>query len=68
MEGVFDDIQRFIEAHRPCGEVTGRAHPPTSKGYRVWVVCSCGDILDRFVTPEAARHDLIYSNLLALPN
>ena len=25
--GVFDDIQKFIEAHRPCGEVTGRAQP-----------------------------------------
>jgi hypothetical protein len=66
--GVFDDIQKFIEAHRPCGEVTGRAQPPTSDGYRVWVVCICGDILDRWVTPEAARYDLIHSNLLALPN
>ena len=66
--GVFDDIQKFIAAHRPCGEVTGRAHPPTSNGYRIWVVCTCGDILDRWVTPEAARYDLIHSNLLALPN
>jgi hypothetical protein len=32
------------------------------------MACSCGDVLDRFVTPEAARHDLIYSSLLVLPN
>jgi hypothetical protein len=66
--GIFEDIQKFIDEHRPCGEVTGRANPPTVKGYRVWMECSCGDVLDRFVTPEAARHDLIFSSLLVLPN
>jgi len=66
--GIFEDIQKFIDDHRPCGEVSGRAHPPTANGYRVWMACSCGDVLDRFVTPEAARHDLIYSSLLVLPN
>ena len=27
--GIFEEIQKFIEDHRPCGEVTGRAQPPT---------------------------------------
>jgi hypothetical protein len=66
--GIFEEIQRFIEEHKPCGEVTGRTQPPTVKGYRVWMVCTCGDSLDRFVTPEAARHDLIFSSLLVFPN
>ena len=66
--GIFEEIQKFAEEHRPCGEVTCRAHPPTVKGYRVWMLCTCGDRLDRWVTPEAARHDLIYSSLLVLPN
>ena len=66
--GIYEDIQKFIEDHRPCGEVTGRTQPPTVKGYRVCMTCTCGDVLDRWVTPEAARHDLIYSSLLVFPN
>ena len=66
--GIFEEIQKFVEDHRPCGEVTGRAQPPTVDGYRVRMVCTCGDMYDRWVTPEAARRDLIFSSLLVLPN
>jgi hypothetical protein len=67
-KGVFADVQRFIEAHAVCGHVTRIAHPPTASGYRIKVACVCGEVFDRWVTPEAARHDLIHSSLLACSN
>jgi len=66
--GVFEDVQRFIEAHARCGEVTRMAQPPTARGYRIVVTCACGEVFERWVTPEAARHDLIHSSLLANSN
>ena len=66
--GVFEDVQRFIEAHARCGQVTRVAYPPTANGYRIMVKCPCGAVFDRWVTPEAARHDLIHSSLLASTN
>jgi hypothetical protein len=66
--GIFEETQTFIEDHRPCGKIVGGVQPPTAEGYRVRMVCACGDNLDRWVTPEAARHDLIFSGLLVHPN
>ncbi len=66
--GIFADIQKFIEEHHDCGDLARHALPPTLDGYRVMLACSCGETFDRWVTPEAARHDLIYSNLLVVPN
>ncbi len=66
--GVYEDVRRFIEAHEGCGRVTRTAHPPTPKGYRIVVTCACGEVFDRWVTPAAARHDLVYSGLLASSN
>jgi hypothetical protein len=65
---VYNEIQRFIELHRVCGEVTGNVQAPTAEGYAVCVTCACGDELSRWVTPEAARYDLIYSTLLCSVN
>jgi hypothetical protein len=66
--GVFDEIQHFIAAHKPCGRVSGTVEAPEDDGYAVKVRCSCGDTLRCWVTAEAARHDLIYSTLLYSPN
>ena len=66
--GVYEDVRRFITAHEGCGAVARTAEPPTAKGYRIMVTCRCGEIFDRWVTPEAARHDLIHSSLLASAN
>jgi hypothetical protein len=66
--GVYEDVQRFIAAHAACGEVARTAEPPTAQGYRIVVTCPCGEVFDRWVTPEAARHDLIHSSLLASAN
>ena len=64
--GIYPEVQRFLETHRDCcGEVTKEAGRPTADGYRIYVACPCGAVLDRWVTPEAARHDLVHSSLLA---
>jgi hypothetical protein len=65
---VYNEIQQFIETHRGCGKVTGQIQPPTSDGYSVSVSCACGEEFSRWVTPEAARYDLIFSTLLCSPN
>jgi hypothetical protein len=66
--GVFEETQKFIEEHRPCRKIVGGVHPPTAEGYRVRMVCACGDKLDRWVTFEDAGRDLIYSTLLVFQN
>jgi hypothetical protein len=66
--GVYREIQQFVEAHKGCGKVRGTVQPPTADGYAVSVACACGEGLSRWVTPESARHDLIFSTLLCSPN
>jgi hypothetical protein len=66
--GIFEETQTFIKDHQPCGRIVGGVHPPTVEGYRVRMVCACGDKLDRWVTLEDAEYDLIYTSLLVLPN
>lgn len=66
--GVYSDIQQFIESHKRCGQVTGHVQTPTPEGYSVSVACACGEELSRWVTPAAARYDLIFSTLLCSPN
>lgn len=66
--GIFGDVQRFLAEHRGCGEVTKEAGRPSADGYQIHVACPCGAVLDRWVTPAAARHDLVHTNLLASRN
>ena len=68
MSGVYNEIQQFITSHQACGKVTGQVEPPTADGYAVSVSCDCGENLARWVTPEAARYDLIFSTLLCSMN
>ena len=60
MPGVYVDLRGFVLAHRPCA---GRRHtnagPPTVGGYRLSVVCGCGQGFTRWVTPEDADEDLL---------
>ena len=63
--GIFPEVQRFLEEHRDCGEATKEAGRPSVDGYRIHVACPCGAVLDRWVTPADARHDLVHTNLLA---
>jgi len=68
MGGVYNEIQQFIASHQACGKVTGQVQPPTADGYSVSVSCDCGENFARWVTPEAARYDLIFSTLLCSVN
>ena len=65
---VYLEIQQFIALHRICGKVTGSVQSPSAEGYTVSVSCACGEELSRWVTPEAARYDMIFSTLLCCPN
>lgn len=61
--GVFGDLEAFVTAHLKCDTLSGGAGDPASDGYLLSVTCSCGAVFDRWVTPEAAEHDLIWSSL-----
>jgi hypothetical protein len=47
--------------------LSGGADPPTD-GYWVWLECSCGAEFECWVTAAGAEHDLLWSDLTALPN
>ena len=66
--GIFPKVEAFVQTHRPCGELTWTAPPPTSQGYRLRIACPCGTVFDRWVTPEAAEDDLLHTSLPAFRN
>lgn len=70
MEGVriFPALERFVETHAECGDLRGDATVVTRDGYRLWITCSCGAVFERWVTPEAAEYDLLWSRLLTSQN
>jgi hypothetical protein len=66
---MFHDLEQFVSAHRPCGELPGDVGElEPSQGYLVRVSCSCGAAFERWVTPDAADRDLLGSGLTAFPN
>jgi len=40
------------------------ATQPTPEGYLLWIISSCGEHLERWVAPEAAKYDLLRSPFL----
>lgn len=66
--GVFGDLEAFLAVHRACDTLTGGADVPTPDGYLLWITCSCGVVFERWVTPEAAEYDLLWSRLLTSQN
>ena len=59
--GAFEELEKFVRAHRECGSLIGDAGRPGADGYLLWVSCSCDTLLERWVTPEAAAHGLVWS-------
>jgi len=53
------DLEAFVHAHRPHGEMTGDATAPTTNGYRLTVACACGVTFERWVLPQDADADLV---------
>jgi hypothetical protein len=68
--GVFSEVEveRFVEVHQRCGELTTDTEDPTPGSYVFWMICSCGAELRRWVTPDEAEDDLLWSGLTAFPN
>jgi len=64
---MFADLERFVAAHRPCGELTSEVGKPAA-GYALRVACACGAAFERWVMPETAEPDLLYSRLQTFPN
>ena len=65
---LYTDLEAFVQAHRPHGELTWWTTPPTPTSYQVRVACPCGAVCARWVTPEEAQRDLLRSGLPAFPN
>jgi hypothetical protein len=63
-------LREFVQAHASCAEtVVVSPEPPTSRGYNLAARCrGCGGEFECFVTPAAARRDLIFSPLLVSDN
>jgi len=53
------ELEEFVRAHGPHGELTGDATQPAWNGYRLTVACACGVVFERWVTPEEADADLL---------
>ena len=62
------DLDDFVRTHRSCGGMSGDATAPTPDGYLLWVVYECAETFERWVTPEVADEDLLWSDLLSSPN
>ncbi len=65
---LFTDLEHFVHVHRPHGDTTWWAGSPSLDGYRVRLLCPCGAVFSRWVTPEMAEYDLLKSGLPAFEN
>jgi ATP-dependent DNA ligase len=53
------DLEQFASEHHAHGPLTADATEPAWNGYLLTVVCSCGVVFRRWVTPEAADAELL---------
>jgi hypothetical protein len=52
------DVEDFLHDHRLHGTLTGDATEPAWNGYLLTVVCPCGVVFERWITPWEAELDL----------
>ena len=55
---LFADLEEFVHDNRPHGSLAD-ATEPACNGYLLTVACSCGVVLERWVTLEDAAVDLL---------
>jgi hypothetical protein len=55
---LMDDLEDFVDGHRPHGDLFADASTPGPNGYRLEVRCHCGVVFERWVTPEDAGVEL----------
>lgn len=65
---MFQDLERFVAAHHPCGELTSDVGELMDAGHALRVACTCGAIFERWVTSDMADRDLLRSSLVVFPN
>jgi hypothetical protein len=56
---LLTDLAEFVYDHRPHGPLTADATEPAWNGYLLTVMCPCGVVFERWVTPEDADADLL---------
>jgi hypothetical protein len=56
---LLTDLEDFVHDHRPHGSLTADATEPAWNSYLLTVACSCGVVVERWVTPEDADADLV---------
>ena len=56
---MFTDLEEFVRDHRLHGRLTGDATEPAWNGYLLTVLCPCGVVFERWVTPQDAAMDLV---------
>jgi len=71
VKGVFRELQHFISSHERCapsGVAVDAAAAPGADGYELCASCGCGASFQRWVSPEDARYDMIFTTLLLSSN
>jgi hypothetical protein len=63
MGGLYDDLDEFVRDHRSHGSSKVNATEPAWNGYLLTVGCPCGVVFERWVTPQGAVDDLVWSRL-----
>jgi len=53
------DLEEFVQNHRPHGLLSADATEPAWNGYLLTVACSCGVVVERWVTSVEADAELI---------
>jgi hypothetical protein len=56
MATTTETIDAFVLQHDACEELEGISSPATAEGYRLLLTCTCGAVLDSWITmPEASE-------------
>jgi len=53
------ELSEFLSDHHPHGPLAADATEPAWNGYLLTVVCPCGVVFSRWITPEEADADLL---------
>jgi hypothetical protein len=63
MSGLYAELEDFVRDHGAHGAPMAKTTEPARNGYLLTVACPCGVVFERWVTPEDAVADLVWSRL-----
>lgn len=55
---LLEDLRKFVELHRPHGELRATASEPTPNGHRLEMASPCRAVFERWVFLEVAAIDM----------